>query len=172
MNLIIGKDLTVDSRTIAEGCGIKHKNAVELLRDHLDAIECELGRVRFETAPTNSAVKGGDGQKVAYLTEDQATALVTMFRNTPVVVRFKVALAKAFGVAKRSIPRDEKELYRWAVRQVADRLLPSHEYGSQTKSGGIRLGLRRASYPAAPCRTKDAAIVAGLEGQMQLQLTS
>lgn len=150
MNLIIGKDLTVDSRTIADGCGIKHKNAIELLDTHLVEIETQLGVVPFKTEKPLPGSKGGRPERIAYLTEDQATALVTMFRNTPIVVRFKVALAKAFGIAKRSIPRDQEELYRWAVRQVADRLMPRHAYGSQTKDGGIRVGsVGPATQPAS-----------------------
>jgi hypothetical protein len=51
MNLIIGKDLTVDSRTIADGCGIKHESAIRLLKEQIGPIESELGTVRFEIQP-------------------------------------------------------------------------------------------------------------------------
>ena len=52
MNAILRADMTVDSRTIASGCGIKHPSAIRLLNGQLPAIEAELGTVRFEIAPS------------------------------------------------------------------------------------------------------------------------
>ena len=100
---IVNSDLLVDSRTIAEMCQIQHESAYKLLNEHKEAIEGQLGTVRFEIAPSKARGGGGDGQRYALLTEDQATALITMFRNTPPVIAFKIALSRAFGEAKAKI---------------------------------------------------------------------
>jgi len=92
----------VDSRIIAEKCGIQHKNALELIDVHKDSIEPAFGRVAFETA-TLSTAGGPQKMRFALLTEDQATFLITLTRNTAQVVAFKVALVKAFAEARRQL---------------------------------------------------------------------
>jgi phage regulator Rha-like protein len=180
--LTIREDMTVDSRTIATGSGIKHINALELLETHRSVIESELGVVRFETeAVKREGERGTKHVKVAYLTEDQATALVTMFRNTPVVVRFKVALAKAFGEAKRGkLPNlSRKELLRLALDQeerldagasIIDRLRPTSAYGETARNGFPKTGLRRAAFVAAKNRITEAAELLQLSAQMELTM--
>lgn len=181
MKLIIREDMTVDSRTIATGSGIEHKAAIQLLDNHRDAIESELGVVPFQMEKPSPGSKGGRPERVAYLTEDQATALVTMFRNTPVVVRFKVALAKAFGEAKRGkLPNlSRKELLRLALDQeerldagvsIIDRLRPTSAYGEVSRNGFPKTGLRRAAFVAAKNRITEAAELLQLSAQMELSL--
>jgi len=178
VKLTIRPDMTVDSRTIAEGCGIQHKNALELLSQHLPVIEAEIGRVAFKTEPfkTNG---GTQRQRVAFLTEDQATALVTMFRNTPVVVRFKVALAKAFGIAKRAKRPSYGDLARMVLaqeetveahREVLSSLMPVHPYGSLTKDGCPRIGMRRAAFVKQLHKISEAAAIQRQCAQIELNL--
>jgi hypothetical protein len=97
---------TCPSPTIAEHCGIQHKNVLNLIETHLDDIEGAFGPIAFETRKGSPLQQGGFAKatRIAYLTEQQATFLITLFRNTPVVVRFKLALTKAFFAL-----RDERE---------------------------------------------------------------
>ena len=72
--------------------------------------------MRFETEKPLKGSKGGRPERVAYLTEDQATLLMTFSRNTPRVVDCKVALVQAFSKAKQIIkeviPAQAQEIER------------------------------------------------------------
>lgn len=98
---------TCPSTAIAENCGIQHKNVLELIDKHADSIESAFGHIAFETRPFETA-GGIQRRRIAYLTEQQATFLITMFRNTDVVVRFKLALTQAFFALR---DRREKVAY-------------------------------------------------------------
>ncbi len=89
---------TCPSTAIAEHCGIQHKNVLELIDKQLSSIEGAFGPLAFETRKGSPLEHGGFAKptRIAYLTEQQATFIITMFRNTDVVVRFKLALTQAF----------------------------------------------------------------------------
>jgi len=91
------------SLTIAEGVELQHKNVLELIRKHLDSLT-EFGGVAFETRPFDTP--GGVQQReIAWLNEPQATLLITFMRNSETVVRFKVALVKAFYELREQLAR-------------------------------------------------------------------
>jgi phage regulator Rha-like protein len=92
----------IDSRTVATLCGIDHKATLQLIRRYQTELE-SMGTVPFEMEPSNAKGQGGDGPKKAILTEDQATFLITLSRNTATVVRFKAALVTAFSAARRQL---------------------------------------------------------------------
>lgn len=87
---------------MAEGCELSHRGAIQLVRKYQSDFE-ELGFLRFEMQEN----RGTQGAQTEYavLTEPQATYLITLFRNTLVVRRFKLALVKAFYKAKEEINR-------------------------------------------------------------------
>ena len=92
--------LVVDSRLIAQELGVTHKAFMETIRKYEKQAEQSFGILRFETAE----IKGrGQPEKFAYLTEDQATFLMTLSRNTPEVVRCKVMLVTQFSQAKKAL---------------------------------------------------------------------
>jgi phage regulator Rha-like protein len=94
--------LVVDSRLIAKELGIEHRALLQTLDKYLDKIQ-GFGVVTFEMSKPPEGSKGGRPERVAYLTEDQATLLMTFSRNTERVVECKVALVRAFSEAKRVI---------------------------------------------------------------------
>jgi phage regulator Rha-like protein len=101
-----GKPLTT-SLVIAENCNIQHKNAIKLIRKYQTKFE-QLGRVGFETRPFKT--KGGiQKQEIALLNEDQATFLITMFRNTDIVLEFKLTLVKEFRRVVTELQRIQSE---------------------------------------------------------------
>ena len=108
--------LVVDSRLIAQDLGITHKSLFETLDNYLHRIEAAFGVVRFETEKPLKGSKGGRPERVAYLTEDQSTLLMSFSRNTPQVVDCKVALVQAFSqakqVIKQVIPAQNAEIER------------------------------------------------------------
>jgi phage regulator Rha-like protein len=89
-----GKPFTT-SLVIAENCNIQHKNAIKLIRKYQSKFE-ELGLVAFQTRARLKGQHGGGDTEIALLNEDQATFLITMFKNTDIVLEFKLTLVKEF----------------------------------------------------------------------------
>ncbi|MEJ9078545.1 Rha family transcriptional regulator [Gordonia malaquae] len=86
--------LTTTSLVVADGTGSQHESVIRLLDDNLSDFE-EFGRVRFEIGPFETA-GGTQKRRVAVLTEEHATLLLTYMRNSEPVKRFKKDLVKAF----------------------------------------------------------------------------
>ncbi len=103
--------LVVDSRLIAQDLNIEHRSFMETIKTYESLIEQEFGVLRFETAKPQGGSKGGRPSEYALLTEDQATFLMTLSRNTPEVVRCKINLVKAFSKAKELLRRREQVTY-------------------------------------------------------------
>lgn len=89
--------LLVDSRLIALRLNIEHRSLLETIDTYQIQMEQAFGFLRFETAKING--RGRPGRYVL-LTEDQATFLMTLSRNTPEVVQCKIELVQAFSKAK------------------------------------------------------------------------
>ena len=82
------------SLAISEGTENTHEAILKMVRKYLSSLQ-EFGRVGFEIEPFATA-GGVQTREIAFLNEPQATLLITFLRNSEVVVRFKVALVKAF----------------------------------------------------------------------------
>lgn len=95
--------LVVDSRLVAGELEIQHKTLVETIRKYETEIESTFGQLTVETEVVKGHNGGGNPQTFYYLTEDQATFVMTLSRNTNAVVRCKAKLVKAFSDAKRLI---------------------------------------------------------------------
>lgn len=82
------------SDVIAEYAKIDYRSVQRTIEKHLKRLE-KFGRVRFEITPIKT--RGGtQDKKIYYLTEEQATLLVTFLKNTDVVADFKVELVRQF----------------------------------------------------------------------------
>jgi len=88
------------SLAVAAGCEVQHKNVLATVRRYKVEFE-EFGEIAFETRFNPQ----GRSTEIALLNEDQATFLITLFRNTPIVLRFKLRLVKAFRQAINEIQR-------------------------------------------------------------------
>jgi len=91
------KQLTTTSEIIAENCGIQHKNALALIRKYIDKFQM-FNPVAFQTRQGEKLPQGGFAQstEIAILNEPQATFLITLFRNTDIVINFKSELVAEF----------------------------------------------------------------------------
>ena len=98
---IRGQQALTTSEAVAEGCGIQHKSVLQVIRKYAEQF-ASLGEVAFEMRLNPQ----GSPTEVAILNEDQATFAITLFRNTPAVLAFKLALVKAFRRALNRIQRD------------------------------------------------------------------
>ena len=93
----------IDSRIIAKGLNIKHKNLIETINKYKTKLET-LGLITFETEAVK--ITGARGTKYisfCHLNELQCNFLVTLSRNTDEVVDFKLSLVVAFDNAKKEV---------------------------------------------------------------------
>jgi len=91
MNLTINKDMTVDSRTIAAGCGIHHQTVIRIIERNRHKLKCLL------------VIAGSPGKPPemhAILTEKQTRALIGLFRPTVPVLAFAAHLDAVFAQAR------------------------------------------------------------------------
>ena len=97
--------LVVDSRLIAPGLGIQHKNFLATVEkyNHKMASHPEMGAVAFETREFKTKQGNISTETWAWLTEPQAMFTMILSRNTEQVVNCKLALSIAFDKAKRVI---------------------------------------------------------------------
>jgi phage regulator Rha-like protein len=79
------------SLAIAEGVDVQHKNVVALIRKHVGDLE-NFGEIAFQTRLNEH----GRPTEFGWLNEGQSMFLMTLMRNSPIVVRFKLALVQAF----------------------------------------------------------------------------
>lgn len=89
------------SKVIAEMTGIEHRKIKMAIRKHKDDIE-SFGRVAPYEAPLET--RGGVQIETGYrLNEEQATFLMTLLKNTPVVVEFKKRLVQQFYAMRKRL---------------------------------------------------------------------
>lgn len=93
-------ELVVDSRIVAERLGIEHRSFLETIDTYETQIQEAFGVLRFETAKPQGGLGGRPG-RYFLLTEDQATFLMTLSRNTDEVVALKIELVQKFSRAKQ-----------------------------------------------------------------------
>ena len=79
------------SLAIADGTENTHESVIKLVRKYVEQLT-SFGEVGFQIRLNPQ----GSPTEFAYLNEPQSTLLITFLRNSDVVVRFKVALVKAF----------------------------------------------------------------------------
>lgn len=134
------------SETLASGVDLQHKNVVALIRKHVADLS-EWGEVAFQTRLNPQ----GSPTEFAWLNEGQSLFLLTLMKNSPVVVAFKKALVKAFlelrdrllGTPSRDEPLTLS--HRADIAVAADRTFRS--FLRSARSAGLRLpqALRQAN---------------------------
>lgn len=111
-----GENLYVDSRLIAERLGIEHESFLRTLDTYQRQIEQAFQIIRFEIGKIDGR---GRPPRYALLTEDQATFVMTLSRNSPEVVQCKLDLVKAFSKAKELLRQRQdtvKQVPYWYQR--------------------------------------------------------
>jgi anti-repressor protein len=109
--------LVVDSRLIAIELGVNHGDWFKnVLLKYQQEIETDFEVIRFENGKPLKGSPGGRPERFAWLSEDQATVLMTYSRNTEQVRQCKRQLVLAFSEAKKVIkeiiPVQSQELER------------------------------------------------------------
>ncbi len=91
--------LVVDSRLVASSLVIADENLLATVDKYKERIKPEFGKIAFQPRFSDCCKPG----RFAWLTEDRATFLMTLSRNTDEVVQCKLELLEAFFKAKRVI---------------------------------------------------------------------
>ena len=130
----IDGQLLVDSRLIAERLGIQHETVVKHLKKYATQFQA-MGNLRFEIGASAPNSNGARHQvSFALLNEPQSTFLMTLSKNTDLVVQCKLDLVIAFEKAKQLIatviPAQSdriKELeLELAIRQLDSTMMTLH----------------------------------------------
>lgn len=119
------------SEIIAKALNKRHHDVIELIRKYISQLD-NFGRVAFKTTPFET--KGGVQRKeIAYLNEAQSTLLVTLMRNSEKVVKFKLALVKAFFEMRQQLQLQNQpktdSLPLYTQEQVAEQKKKSYKQG-------------------------------------------
>lgn len=125
---------------IAEFAGIRAETVSRLLREHRDSLE-SFGKVGFEIRALEGS-KTGQQVKIYHLNEQQATLLMTFFRNTPTVIAFKKELVRQFFLmrselaARRQLRQEGKPKRRELTDAIRDsgemERMKGHAYSAYT----------------------------------------
>ena len=125
------------TEVIAKGMKAQHASTIKLVRKH-EAALAEFGLVRFEIRPRLKGQHGGGDVEIVLLNEPQSTLLITMMRNTAIVVDCKVRLIEEFYRMRDALSQQAKGL--WQQMQA----LIAQEVESKIKASfGSRLMLDR-----------------------------
>jgi len=108
--LLKNNDVFTTSLVIAEGTNVKHKNIKELVSKYENDLK-DFGKVRVLNATLDT---NGGVQKISYylLNEQQATFLMTLLRNTKIVVEFKKELVKQFYQMRQILLEKQTALWQ------------------------------------------------------------
>lgn len=91
----------VDTRLLARQLANKHKAVMTLIERYADSFKAH-GQLAFKKTVGKRKQGGGNAERYALLNEDQAYFLLSLSRNTEIVVALKSKLVTAFGAARRA----------------------------------------------------------------------
>lgn len=145
LTLVVTKDMArVDSRILAVQLGVKHRNTFELIQRYENELR-EINHLRFKTGAGGRAQGGGNGERYALLTEDQAFFLLTLSRNSERVVTLKLRLVQAFRRARdgMEISKDYLPFYHQLHDEVRHMAEVAHASGSTTPECMFHISINR-----------------------------
>ncbi len=178
-----GQQIWTTSLIVAEGCELEHASVILQVRKYKGDFE-ELGPLAFQFDVAKRKQGGGTPTEYAILNEDQATYLITLFRNTPIVRRFKLNLVKAFRAAINELQRIRQQQFNldWQQQRLESRIefrlmnetlkiaraeqgkeTTAHHYTNEARLiNGVLTGLH-APVDRATLTTQELALLAKLE---------
>ena len=107
-------EVFTNSKIIAEGTNNQHHAVRELIKKYKSDIE-EFGTLSI----LNEESTGGRPMEVFLLNEEQATFVITLLRNSKVVVKFKKELVRQFYAMRRFLI--EKQSKIWNETRLASK---------------------------------------------------
>lgn len=112
-------DVFTNSKVIAEGTENKHEAVQKIISKYSSDIE-DFGALRFEIRVLeHEHYKGSTREKVYFLNEQQATFVITLLRNSKVVVKLKKELVRQFYAMRKFLI--EKQSRLWTKTRIANK---------------------------------------------------
>lgn len=112
-------EIFTNSKVIAEGTGNQHHAVQQLISKYENDIK-EFGVLSFEMRVLkHQNYKGSTREKVYYLNEEQATFVITLLRNSKVVVKFKKELVRQFYAMRRFLIEKQSKL--WSDTRISNK---------------------------------------------------
>ncbi len=104
-------DVFTNSKVIAEGTENKHEAVQKIISKYSIDIE-DFGALRFEMRVLkHENYRGSTREKVYLLNEEQATFVITLLRNSKVVVKFKKELVRQFYAMRKFLIEKQSQLW-------------------------------------------------------------
>ena len=110
-------DVFTNSKVIAEGTNNQHETVVAIIRKYENDIS-DFGKMEFSDLKSGNP-KGGRPERIYYLNEEQATFVITLLRNSKVVVKFKKELVRQFYAMRKFLIEKQSKL--WAETRIANK---------------------------------------------------
>ena len=110
-----GNDVFTNSKVIADGTNNQHESVVAIIRKYEKDI-LDFGNIDFSDLKSG---KRGQPERVYYLNEEQATFVITLLRNSKIVVKFKKELVRQFYAMSRFILEKQSKL--WGETRIANK---------------------------------------------------
>lgn len=105
------EDVFTNSKVIAEGTENRHHAIQQIINKYSSDIE-EFGTLSFEMRVLpHEKYKGSTREKIYFLNEEQATFVITLLRNSKVVVMFKKELIQQFYAMRRFLIEKQSKLW-------------------------------------------------------------
>lgn len=112
-------DVFTNSKVIAEGTNNRHEAVQKIISKYQADIE-DFGALRFEMRVLkHENYKGSTREKIYLLNEEQATFVITLLRNSKIVVAFKKELVKQFYAMRKFLIEKQSKL--WNDTRIANK---------------------------------------------------
>ncbi len=158
---IVGNDVFTDSMIISRGTGIGHRKIKDSIKKYQDLIE-QFGLLVSCQAEST----GGRPEEYYRLSEQQATFLITLLKNTDTVVKFKLELVRQFY-----------EMRKFILERQSSQWLDTRYQGKLTRKAETDIIMQLTEYAKAQgsknaeklyvVYSKLANQIAGLDGRDQ-----
>lgn len=110
-------DVFTNSKVIAEGTNNQHETVVAIIRKYENDI-ADFGKIEFSDFKSGNP-KGGRPERIYYLNEEQATFVITLLRNSRVVVKFKKELVRQFYAMRKFLIEKQSQL--WTETRITNK---------------------------------------------------
>lgn len=110
-------DVFTNSKIIAEGTNNQHESIVAVIQKYEKDI-ADFGKLEFSDLKSGNP-KGGRPERIYYLNEEQATFVITLLRNSKIVVKFKKELVRQFYAMRKFLIEKQSKL--WNDTRIANK---------------------------------------------------
>ena len=108
---------------IADSLNKRHTDVLALTHKYEPELR-NFGSVPFKTELKKAGIHGAQQEaEYAYLNEQQATLLISMMRNSPKVIAFKIALVKAFYEMRQALAQQTQTYTPDEIAVIKDKAL-------------------------------------------------